>query len=71
MSTPLFIDVKQVAALLSVSVRTVRRRWYDGTLPPPIKMGRAIRWRLLDIENYQGNYNGEHFQAQGPGRQAG
>lgn len=71
MSTPLFISIKQVAALLSISTRTVRRRWYDGTLPPPVKVGRAVRWRLLDIENFQGNYDGEHQETQGPGRQAG
>jgi len=59
---PVLIDIKHVAELLSVSIRTVRRRWYDGTLPPPIKVGRAIRWRLLDIENYQGNYNGVNLQ---------
>jgi predicted DNA-binding transcriptional regulator AlpA len=52
-----FITVKQVAAMLSISERSVRRAWYTGELPPPIKIGRAIRWRRLDIENFQGNYS--------------
>ncbi|WP_152097679.1 helix-turn-helix domain-containing protein [Lacipirellula parvula] len=60
--TPVLISIKQVAELLSLSTRTVRRAWYSGELPPPIRIGRSVRWRLLDIENYQGNYDGERLQ---------
>ncbi len=53
-----YIDIAAVGELLGIHPRTVRRRSYDGTLPPPVKMGRATRWRRLDIENYRGKYRG-------------
>ena len=53
---PDFLALKQVCARLGISPRSVRRRVHDGTLPPPIKIGRAARWRRLDIENYRGSY---------------
>ena len=53
-----FVTVKEVARMLKISTRSVRRRWYDGTIPPPQRFGRCIRWRRLDIENLNGAYNG-------------
>jgi predicted DNA-binding transcriptional regulator AlpA len=44
------LTIQQVAGLLHVDPRTVRRRVADGTFPQPIRIGRAVRWRRLDIE---------------------
>lgn len=52
-----FLALREVGAMLGISGRTVRRRVDDGTLPPPIKIGRLSKWRRLDIENYQGSYS--------------
>jgi predicted DNA-binding transcriptional regulator AlpA len=58
-----YITVDEVARMLSISARSVRRRWYDGTIPPPERFGRSIRWRRLDIENMKGAYCGEYLSA--------
>lgn len=47
---PALLTIRQVAGLLSVDERTIRRRVSDGTIPPPLKLGRLSRWRRLDIE---------------------
>lgn len=49
---PLLIDVKQVAKLLGVADRTVRRMRDAGKLPPPKKIGRRILWRYADIRKF-------------------
>lgn len=54
---PEFVDINEVSRMLGIKPRSVRRRWYDGTIPPPEKFGRNIRWRRLDIENIKGKYN--------------
>lgn len=37
---------EEVAALLRVHVRTLRRMALEGVIPPPIRIGeRVIRWR--------------------------
>lgn len=68
MSAPLFISIKEAARLLSLSTRTIYRRVADGTLPPPVKIGRAVRFRQLDLENYNGVYT---VQENRPRREAG
>lgn len=52
-----YLTIGQVANILGVSEKTVRRRVHDGTLPPPEKFGRLSRWRRLDIENLNGKYS--------------
>lgn len=43
----LAVDAKQLARLLSVSVRTVRTMDSAGRLPRPVKLnGHAVRWVL-------------------------
>jgi predicted DNA-binding transcriptional regulator AlpA len=49
---PEFLTIQQVVAMLGISEKSVRRRVDDCTLPTPVKIGRASRWRRLDIENY-------------------
>ncbi len=46
------IDIDEVAEMLAVSARTVRRRVDDGELPRPIYVGRLAKWRVADIEEY-------------------
>ena len=55
-ATAEFLALSEVGAMLGCSPRTVRRRVDDGTLPPPIKIGRLSKWRRLDIENFRGKY---------------
>ena len=49
------IDVREVATILNVSTRTVRRLASNGTLPQPIRFGRNVRWRLTDIDMWIAN----------------
>ena len=46
------IDVKEVARILSVCARTVRRLASRGILPQPIRFGRNVRWHLEEIEGW-------------------
>lgn len=43
------IDAKQLAEVLGLSVRTVRRLDSSGKLPRPLRIGGAVRWSLEDI----------------------
>ncbi len=38
------LTVEEVAAMLSIGVRSVWRKSQDGRLPPPIKMTGSTRW---------------------------
>lgn len=50
------LDIDAVASRLGVSRSTVRRLWYAGQLPKPIRLGRrSIRWRTADIETFIDN----------------
>ncbi len=40
------IDVKGVASLLACSTRHVYRLADAGRMPPPVKLGSLVRWRL-------------------------
>ena len=53
---PEFITIDVVAEMVGVHPRTIRRRWYEKTFPPPIHFGRKIKWPKLDVENYRGKY---------------
>jgi len=44
------IDAKEVARLLSLSERTVRRLDQEGKLPRPVRIGGSVRWRLEEIQ---------------------
>lgn len=43
------LSIEQVAALLCVSVRTIRRHKDAGRMPPIVRVGRSVRWRESDI----------------------
>lgn len=47
------LDVKAVAAMYAVSIRTVWRMVSMGTLPSPITVaGRLRRWRRSELEKH-------------------
>ena len=48
----LLISTAEVAALLTVSVRHLRRLHASGKVPAPVKVGAAIRWNREEIERW-------------------
>ncbi|WP_186081407.1 helix-turn-helix transcriptional regulator [Burkholderia gladioli] len=43
------VRIETVAALLACSTSTVRRRIRAGTVPPPLREGGALVWRVGDL----------------------
>jgi len=48
---PQLIRDSEAATLLSCSRSTFWRRVADGTVPPPLRFGRIVRWRTDDIKD--------------------
>ena len=48
--TPIMMKVKEVAAALQVTPRTVYRLSDAGRIPQPIKIGASVRWRRDEME---------------------
>lgn len=48
----LLIDAAGLAKLLSCSTRHVRRMDSARELPCPLRLGRAVRWRLDEIQDW-------------------
>ena len=46
-------DIQTVASLLGVSVRKVWRLIAGGDFPKPVKIGRAVRFFVSEILQYQ------------------
>ncbi len=46
------IDVRAVAALLGCSPRHVYRLCDAGKMPQSLKLGKLVRWRRADIEEW-------------------
>lgn len=54
MSSPTYLNVKQVASRFAVSVPTIWRWAREGFFPRPQKLGPGCsRWRLVDIEAWE------------------
>jgi len=49
LTEPLLLDVRAVARLLSVSVRTIHRLNAAGELPAPIRLGGRVLWRHAEL----------------------
>lgn len=49
---PMTFTIGQVADMLQVSSLTVRRMWQRGGFVAPVSLGRVIRWRREDVENW-------------------
>ncbi len=45
-------NIRRVAAMASLSTRTIRRLVDAGKLPPPIRVGGSLRWRLADVRQW-------------------
>jgi len=50
--SPGLLTVKDIAARLRVSPRTVWRLRDAGRLPAPIRFGQAVRWRENDVSTW-------------------
>lgn len=48
----ILLPVGEVAAMLSLSERTIWRMRTDGEMPAPITVGKSIRWRKSDIDRW-------------------
>jgi excisionase family DNA binding protein len=46
------LDVREVAALLKCSARTVTRLEEAGEMPPAVRLGRLCRWNRAAIEQW-------------------
>jgi predicted DNA-binding transcriptional regulator AlpA len=46
------LNAQTLAQWLAVSVRHLWRLADSGRMPRPFKLGRAVRWRAVDIENW-------------------
>lgn len=48
-----YIDITTMAQHYGVSPMTIRRWWYEGNIPAPIRLGRRmVRWRVADIQAF-------------------
>jgi excisionase family DNA binding protein len=47
---PAMLDVREVAALLKCSARTVTRLEEIGAMPPAVRLGRLCRWNRIVVE---------------------
>ena len=50
--SPALLDKRAVAALLSCSVRHVERLRDAGKMPPPVRLGRLVRWRRTALDDW-------------------
>lgn len=46
------LDIRQLATVLNVSVRSIYRLRDGGRLPAPVRVGCLIRWRAAEIDKW-------------------
>jgi predicted DNA-binding transcriptional regulator AlpA len=49
---PLLLTVEEVAALLTISVRSVWRMQSAHKIPKPVRLAGSVRWRLSEIQDW-------------------
>lgn len=49
---PRLLKVREVAEILGISVRSVRRHAANGVIPAPVFVRKSVRWRSSDLERY-------------------
>src|SRR4051794_38259414 len=49
-ASPLLVGAAELGRLLSRSRASIRRDVAAGRIPPPVNIGRSIRWRKAEIE---------------------
>lgn len=52
MPTALLVDVRGLARMTSLSVRSIWRMVSAGAIPKPLKVGGRALWRVDDIRNW-------------------
>jgi len=59
------ITAKSLAGILSISERTVWNFDSEGRLPEPLRLGRIVRWRMKEIDEWitEGCPNRARWQA--------
>ena len=57
-NSPLLVSLSDAAEKLSVSIRTVRRLSYAGTLPPIVKVGGSAKMSYQGIIDYYNHLTG-------------
>lgn len=57
------VDLRQVAGVLGVSVRSVQRLIAGGALPQPLKVGRSSRLCVSDVRAYLSRLRQEYRRA--------
>lgn len=50
--SPALLDVRAVANLIGCSTRNVFRLSDSGKMPPPLKIGALVRWRMEEIQSW-------------------
>lgn len=50
LSLPPLLTSREVIAVQSISKRTLWRWVNTGRMPPPVRIGRVVRWRRDEIE---------------------
>ena len=53
------LSPKQVAKILGICVRSLRRLWDRGELPRPVRVGRSLRMFTSDVEAYLQRLRGQ------------
>jgi predicted DNA-binding transcriptional regulator AlpA len=48
----LLLSAEDLARELKISIRSVWRRDSAGQIPPPVRIGRCVRWRSEDIRTW-------------------
>lgn len=46
------ISGNDLAKLLDVDLRTVRKFDYSGKLPRPVRLGKSVKWRVEEIQRW-------------------
>lgn len=46
------LTVPEVAEICGIASETVRRMTDRGAMPKPVRLGRAVRYRLSDLESW-------------------
>ena len=51
-TAPKLLTVPEVAEICGIAPETVRRMTDRGAMPKPVRLGRAVRYRLADLEDW-------------------
>jgi predicted DNA-binding transcriptional regulator AlpA len=46
------VTAKELGKILAVAVRTIWRYDEEGKIPRPLRIGRSVRWRLNEIQDW-------------------